>query len=133
MLSYGFNKFYNILLLKIVPYGAGAESSVEESESFDTILYLLSSQAPKSINLHLCEQKGKKFASSDCFSGGILTIFLQIGQMCFIPRYQPSYCCSGSVTRPFSSFWANSTQYLAHGCASSRALGIRFPVPMQIP
>ena len=41
--------------------------------------------------------------------------------------------CSFSLTTPFSSILAYSTEYLAQGWASRRALGIGSPVPSQIP
>jgi hypothetical protein len=122
-----------IIFLDIVIYRSSEEVSEGVSDGFETILYLLSSQAPKSINLHRCEQKGKNFASSDCFLGDTLTIFLQIGHLCFILRYQSGVCCSGSVTRPCSSIRAYSTQYRAQGWASSRAFGICLPVLSQMP
>lgn len=130
-----FNKFYNILFLNIVIYRSSARILGKTSDGFETISYLPSSQAPKSINLHRCEQKGKNFAPSDCFLGDTLTIFLQIGHLCFILRYQSGVCCSGSVsvTEPCSSIWAYSTQYRAQGWASSRAFGICLPVPSQMP
>jgi len=62
-------------------------SSVEVSEGLEITLYLASSQAPKSISLHRCEQKGKNFASSGCFLVGILIILLQIGHLCFMLKY----------------------------------------------
>jgi hypothetical protein len=133
LLSAGFNKFYNILFLNIVIYRSSAELSGGVSEGFETILYLSSSHAPKSINLHRCEQKGRNFASSDCLLKDTLTIFRQIGHRCFILRYQSGFCCSGSVAMPCSSFRAYSTQYLAHGSASSRAFCICLPVPSQMP
>ena len=133
LLSAGFNKFYNILFLNIVIYRSSAEVSGGVSEGFETILYLSSSQAPKSINLHRCEQKGKNFASSDCFLSDTLTIFLQIGHLCFILRYRSGVCYSDSVARPYSSFRAYSTQYRAQGWASSRAFCICLPVPSQMP
>jgi len=54
------------------------------SDGSEITLYLASSQAPKSISLHRREQKGKNFASSDCLLVDALTIFLQIGHLCFI-------------------------------------------------
>jgi len=73
--------------LKAAIYRSSAEVSEQVSDGLEIILYSASSQAPKSISLHRREQKGKNFASSDCFSGGSLTIFLQIGHLCFIIRY----------------------------------------------
>jgi hypothetical protein len=73
--------------LKAAVYCSSAEVSEQVSDGSEIILYSASSQAPKSISLHRREQKGKNFISSDCFSGGSLTIFLQIGHLCFIIRY----------------------------------------------
>jgi len=88
LLSAGFKKFPNILFLNIAVYRSSAEVSEEVSGCSGIILYLASSQAPKSISLHRCEQKGKNFASAGCFLGDTLTIFLQIGHLCFITQYQ---------------------------------------------
>jgi len=84
LLSAGFNIFCNILFLYIIIYRSSTEVSEAVPEGFETILYLSSSQAPKSINLHRCEQKGRNSTSSDCFLGDTSTIFLQIGHLCFI-------------------------------------------------
>jgi len=47
--------------------GKVSDGSPDSCESaLVTILYLESSQAPKSISLHLLEQKGKNVACSDC-------------------------------------------------------------------
>jgi len=50
----------------------------------EIILYLASSQAPKSMNLHLREQKGKNFTFSDCSGGDRLTILRQTGHLLFL-------------------------------------------------
>jgi hypothetical protein len=68
-----FNKFYQILLPKSLVYCLSEEAGEvsddpadsRESES-ETILYLASSQEPRSMSLHRREQKGKNSASSDC-------------------------------------------------------------------
>jgi len=44
------------------------------------ILYLASSHSPKSISLHLSEQKGKYFV----FLAGTLKILWQVGHLCLI-------------------------------------------------
>jgi len=54
--------------------------------NLETILYLASSQAPKSMSLHRSEQKGKNFACCDCSRDDILRILLQIGHLCFIRK-----------------------------------------------
>ena len=47
--------------------GKVSDGSPDSCESgLDTILYLASSQVPKSISLHRLEQKGKNVACSDC-------------------------------------------------------------------
>jgi len=48
------------------------------------ILYLASNQAPRSISLHLWEQKGKNLLSSDDFCEAVLMVFLQVGHLCAI-------------------------------------------------
>ena len=70
--SVDFKKFYKILSLKAVVYCLPGEMSLVSDgppdscdSGPDTILYSASSHAPKSINLHRREQKGKNFASSD--------------------------------------------------------------------
>ena len=85
-MSAGFNRFY-ILFLNIAIYRSSVEVPEEVLDSSEVTLYLASSQAPKSISLHRCEQKGKNFASLDCFLGDILTVFLQVGHLCFIREY----------------------------------------------
>jgi hypothetical protein len=70
--------------LNIAAYRSSAGVSEEVSEGLEITLYLASSQAPKSISLHRREQKGKNFSPSGCFLGDALTIFLQIGHLCFI-------------------------------------------------
>jgi hypothetical protein len=75
-----FNKFYKILLPKIVVYcmskgeGDVSDDPPDSCDSgLDTILYSASSQALKSMSLHRREQKGKNPASSDFFVNGTLT------------------------------------------------------------
>ena len=74
LLSVVFNRFYNILFLGIAVYrlpdGGSDEVSGRSLDCCDsgseTILYLASNQAPKSISLHRCEQKGKNFVFGGC-------------------------------------------------------------------
>ena len=55
----------------------------------EIILYSALSQAPRSTNLHLSEQKGKNFGSPDWSLIDALTIFRHIGHLCwFIPNPQ---------------------------------------------
>jgi len=79
--SVDFKKFYKILSPKAAVYYLSGEMSLvsddppDSSDSgLDSILYSASSHAPKSINLHRREQKGKNFASSDFSLDGTLTI-----------------------------------------------------------
>jgi len=54
----------------------------------ETTLYLPSSQSPKSISLHRCEQKGKKGVFSAFSLDDILMSLLQIGHLRFIPSQE---------------------------------------------
>ena len=128
----------------------------------ETIRYPASSHSPKSISLHLLEQKGKNSAFwSSPGDNGPSKILLQIGHLYFISKvniptkdrfvfqedyssfvsFSPwssssplySYFPSCSFTTPFSTILAYSTQYLVQGVASSRALEIGWPVPSQMP
>ncbi len=81
VLSVDFNIFYKILSLKAAIYSLSGDMGVLSDDSSgscgrdsDTILYSASSHAPKSINLHRREQKGKNFASSDFSLDNALTI-----------------------------------------------------------
>ena len=73
VLSVGFNKFHKILFLNAAVYCLSEGLSEEVSDGspdscesgLETILYLESSQAPKSISLHRLEQKGKNVACLD--------------------------------------------------------------------
>jgi hypothetical protein len=87
LLSAACNRFYNILFPNVLAYRSSAEASEEVSDGSEVILYSTSSHAPKSINLHRSEQKGKDSASPDSLLPDTLTAFLQIGHLYFITEY----------------------------------------------
>ncbi len=78
---------FTIFILNIAVYHSTVEVSEEVSDGSEITLYLASSQAPKSISLHRREQKGKNFTSLDCLLVDALTVFLQVGHLCFIMGY----------------------------------------------
>jgi len=53
----------------------------------EATLYLPFSQAPKSANLHRCEQKGKNTVFSAFSPGDVLIVLLQIGHLSFISAW----------------------------------------------
>ena len=67
-------------------YGLSVRVSEEFSFNSEVTLYLVSSQAPKSISLQRLEQKGKNLVSLNFFPDDTSIIFLQIGHLYFITR-----------------------------------------------
>jgi len=60
-----------------LPFEAVSDALLALSDfKSETILYSASSQAPKSINLHRFEQKGKNFpALASCMSGALMILW----------------------------------------------------------
>ena len=85
-----------IIFSSLIIYCLSTRASEEVSDgpgSFcdfnsEIILYLASSQAPKSISLHRCEQNGEYFTPSDGSGTESSTVFLQIGHLYFMAEHR---------------------------------------------
>ena len=75
-----------MIFLNLAAYCLSGAVSDEVSDGLEITLYSASSQAPKSINLHRCEQKGKNSAFWGCSAAETLTTLRQIGHLCFMFR-----------------------------------------------